>query len=84
MPSIGQLRWLCRRGTKELDRILGGYLEQGYLQADQATQQAFVELLGRQDPDIYDWLMGANIPTEPQIQKIVLLLQTMYGIVTGE
>lgn len=83
MPSIGQLRWLCRRGTKELDRILGGYLEQEFLQADKPTQQAFVQLLGRQDPDIYDWLMGASVPPETQLQDVIERLQKKYGIYSG-
>ena len=54
LPSFGRLRWLCRRGTKELDRILGGYLEQDFTDAEPGLQHAFVALLGRQDPDAND------------------------------
>lgn len=72
---IGQLRWRCRRGTKELDRILGGFLEHEYLHVDPALQRAFVSLLEVQDPDIYDWLMGAEQPSDEKFKTIVRFLQ---------
>jgi antitoxin CptB len=77
---IGQLRWRCRRGTKELDRILGGFLEHEYLQSDPALQRAFVSLLEVQDPDIYDWLMGVKQPADEKFKNIVCFLQKIYGI----
>jgi len=80
---VGRLRWHCRRGTKELDRILGGYLEEDYREADTETQRAFVELLNRQDPDIYDWLMGAQVPAELNLRKLIARLQKKYGIDSG-
>lgn len=55
----GRLYWRCRRGTKELDRVLGGYLAEYYATAGADLQHAFSELLEQQDPDIYDWLLGA-------------------------
>ncbi len=75
---IGQLRWRCRRGTKELDRILGGFLEQEYLQVDPSLQQAFVLLLEVQDPDIYDWLMGVESPADEKFKEIVRVLRKKY------
>ncbi len=68
--SIGQLRWRCRRGTKELDRILGGYLESEFSSSSPELQAAFVKLLEVQDPDVFDWLMGAAEP-EAQYQALV-------------
>ena len=76
---IGQLRWRCRRGTKELDRILGGFLEREYLQSDPALQRAFVSLLEVQDPDIYDWLMGVEQPADEKFKNIVHFLQKKYS-----
>ena len=76
--SIGRLRWRCRRGTKELDRILGGYLEQDYAQAPLDQQRAFAALLEIQDPDIYDWLMGVKAPDEEALKAIISVLQDKY------
>ena len=75
---IGQLRWRCRRGTKELDRILSGFLEHEYPQVDPSLQQAFVLLLEVQDPDIYDWLMGVESPADEKFKEIVRVLRKKY------
>ena len=56
--SLARLRWRARRGTRELDALLGGWLDERYEAADQATRQAFDELLDAQDPDLWDWIMG--------------------------
>jgi len=77
---IGRLRWRCRRGTKELDRILGGYLEQDYPQAPLEHQRAFAALLEVQDPDIYDWLMGIHSPDKAKFKGIIALLRDKYQI----
>jgi antitoxin CptB len=76
--SIGRLRWRCRRGTKELDRILGGYLEQDYAQASLEQQRAFAALLEIQDPDIYDWLMGIHVPEKAEFVVIIDLLRNKH------
>ncbi|MCP4983899.1 MAG: succinate dehydrogenase assembly factor 2, partial [Gammaproteobacteria bacterium] len=34
MTEISRLRWLCRRGMKELDLVMTGYLENYYNNAD--------------------------------------------------
>lgn len=56
--SLARLRWRARRGTRELDALLGGWLDERFADADSATQQAFDELLDTQDPDLWDWIMG--------------------------
>ncbi len=77
---VGRLRWRCRRGTKELDRMLGGFLEEDYAQAPIELQKAFIALLEVQDPDIYDWLMGAKAPDEEAFNAIVSALQRKYCV----
>lgn len=59
---------------------MGGFLEEAYPHADLETQAAFVRLLYCQDPDIYDWVMGAEEPKEPDLKMIISILQTKYGI----
>jgi len=57
MDELARLKWQCRRGTKELDKLLNRYLETGYLTADQEERALFVELLEMED----DMLMGALV-----------------------
>ena len=54
---IKRLRWRCRRGTRELDALLGGWLEACGAQSDPETLNAFDTLLEQPDPMIWDWLM---------------------------
>jgi antitoxin CptB len=61
-PSASLLRWQCRRGMKELDLVLRRYLDRDYAAATPALQQAFAELLLREDPDIWLWVIGYEAP----------------------
>lgn len=58
MDELARLRWQCRRGTKELDKLLNRYLETGYWVADQGERDLFVELLGMEDDELAGVLMG--------------------------
>jgi len=55
-----RLRWLCRRGTKELDVILNRYLELEFDKADANEQQAFAELLNWEDPVLQERLLQVD------------------------
>jgi antitoxin CptB len=69
--SLARLRWRARRGTRELDALLGGWLDQRFTGADPAAQQAFDELLDVQDPDLWDWIMGHAQAPRADWQAIV-------------
>ena len=56
--DASRLRWRCRRGMRELDQLLGWYLDTRYAGSDDAAKEAFSTLLDQQDPEIWDWLMG--------------------------
>lgn len=71
MSVPARLLWRARRGTRELDRLLGGWLEQRYAQADADTRAAFEALLECSDPDLWDWLIGHSAPAEPRFAAIV-------------
>lgn len=54
-----RIRWRAKRGTLELDRMVGWWLRQRMPNADAASIAAFDAMLDAQDPDLWDWLMGA-------------------------
>ncbi len=58
MDSLNKLRWQCRRGTKELDFLLMGYLDRHYFQADKHLQMQFMELLQMEDDFLITVLLG--------------------------
>lgn len=72
----GKLKWLCRRGMKELDLLFEGYLKHDYPGASCAQRQAFVTLLGYQDPRIVDLLFGRIQDDDPAIQELIAFFGT--------
>jgi antitoxin CptB len=56
---------------RELDQLLGWYLDTRYAGSDDAAKVAFSTLLERQDPELWDWLMGRSQPAQEPWQKIV-------------
>jgi antitoxin CptB len=67
----GRLRWRCRRGTRELDLLLGWWLDERRPHADAARRAAFDALLDAPDPDLWDWLIARVEPEEAGIRAIV-------------
>jgi antitoxin CptB len=66
-----RLHWRARRGTRELDALFGGWLDECFASASAAQQQAFDELLDAQDPDLWDWVMGHARPPRQDWQAII-------------
>ena len=64
--SDNRLRWLLRRGMKELDVLVTRYHDNRYANATSAEQALFLKLLNEvEDPDIWAWVMGhAESPAE--------------------
>jgi antitoxin CptB len=61
-PTIGKLRWRCRRGMKELDVLLERYLDERFCSASNAEQDAFRQLLETQDTILYSYCLGSERP----------------------
>jgi len=75
MNHVSRLRWLCRRGMKELDLLLINYLDNIYPSADSSDRQAFEQLLEMADPDLYTLITGKTHTDDPQIARVVEVLR---------
>ena len=71
MSVPSRLRWRCRRGTQELDLILGGFLEAHYAVLDATQREAFEALLHCEDDRLQDWLLGGGVPDREELRAIV-------------
>ncbi|MDO9170193.1 MAG: succinate dehydrogenase assembly factor 2 [Methylobacter sp.] len=71
MNELARLKWQCRRGTKELDKLLNRYLEAGYLAADQEERDLFIELLGMEDDVLIGVLLGDRKPEAKELASLV-------------
>lgn len=78
--EINRLRWRSRRGTRELDQVLGGWLDDRYANASVDMQRAFSDLLDQQDPDIWDWVMGNAVPSDPNQARVIDEIRTRHRL----
>jgi antitoxin CptB len=76
---LNKLRWRCRRGMQELDLLLLAYLERYFETAEHALQQAFLDVLAMQDPDIFHLLTGRNTSDDVNVQAVIQVLLTLHS-----
>jgi antitoxin CptB len=60
-----RLMWRCRRGMKELDLLLVGYLQDQYAGASTDERAAFAQFLELPDPEIARYLVWGDVPSDP-------------------
>jgi antitoxin CptB len=75
-PSLGRLRWRCRRGMKELDSLLSGWLDGDWPLASAEQRAAFERLLEAEDNDLWRWFTGREAPPNPQERALVEAIRT--------
>jgi len=71
MREMSQLRWRCRRGMRELDLLVGGWLENNYESASADQKAGFRKLLDSPDPQLLAWLTGRDRPADPILAQLV-------------
>ncbi|MDX1607496.1 MAG: succinate dehydrogenase assembly factor 2 [Candidatus Competibacterales bacterium] len=76
---MSRLRWRCRRGTQELDRILSRFLADGYEALDSRGRANFERLLDCEDDHLQDWLILGK-PTDGEFQPIVRAVRDASGL----
>ncbi|TAL72472.1 MAG: succinate dehydrogenase assembly factor 2 [Rhodanobacter sp.] len=77
---LKRIRWRLRRGTLELDAMLGDWFEHVFPGADSALQEAFDALLDEQDPLVWDWLMGHARAPRADWQVIIDDIRTRHRL----
>lgn len=75
MSEIARLRWLCRRGMKELDLLLKNYIEHSYPGAPAVDQQAFESILQMPDPELYDLILGRTESGNEDVDRVIIILR---------
>ena len=75
MSEMSRLRWLCRRGMKELDVVLSRYLDERYTDSSDAEQALFRQLLQMQDPDLYDLLLRRTHTDDAELARFLQVLR---------
>ncbi len=61
---LNRLRWRCRRGSLELDLILGDFMTSRYSQLSVEERAVFESLLELPDQSLSDWFDGKIEPPD--------------------
>lgn len=72
MSEKSRVRWLCRRGMKELDVLLERFMVTDYDALTAYQHAEFVDLLHHEDPDLWMLIME-RIPPENDDQAQLLV-----------
>ena len=73
MNQRSRILWRCRRGIREMDILLQGYLETHYDGASESEQNSFEALLDEADLDILSWIMQKTEPDKHYIGIIEII-----------
>lgn len=71
MQIPAKLKWQCRRGTQELDKLLLNYLEQNYLNAPLVEQQHFQQLLDLEDNELLQLFFSEHNENQRDLNYLV-------------
>ncbi len=68
------------RGTKEMDLLLGSFADAHLPDFGSAQLAAYEALLTQNDPDLYNWITGAELVPEAHKGEVMdLLLRHRYS-----
>jgi len=71
LSEQSRLKWQCRRGMRELDELLLGYLNECYTDADDAEKAAFQAVLELADPELNGYLLQRQKPASEAIARVI-------------
>ncbi|HVI26677.1 MAG TPA: succinate dehydrogenase assembly factor 2 [Xanthomonadaceae bacterium] len=69
--ELRRLRWRCRRGMRELDRLLERYLDLAWPTASEAERGVFLRLLDCEDDRLWRWFLGHETPPDADLAALV-------------
>ena len=65
------MAWRCRRGMKELDLLLAGWLDTQFEHASEEQRGQFQDLLELPDPQLAGYLLGGQRPERADLAAMV-------------
>lgn len=69
--ELRRLRWRCRRGMRELDRLLERWLDREWRQSPADERAVFLRLLESEDDRLWKWFLGHAHPDDPELDALV-------------
>lgn len=79
VARYSRLRWLCRRGMKELDVLLEAFLEKHHDALVQGAYPELEDLLASEDDLLWDWLQLRKPAPKREWSSLVALIRDERG-----
>ena len=73
--SKEQVRWNCRRGMLELDKLLLPFFDDNFDGMSNTGKQLFIKFLESSDQELFDWLFKSITPEDSRLHDLVLLIR---------
>lgn len=77
--ELKKLRWRCRRGMRELDRLFDRYLDRRWADAPEAERVVFRLLLEREDDKLWRWFMGYEVCPDASQAALIERIRTLQA-----
>lgn len=71
-----KIEWECRRGMRELDKLIMPFYQQYFDDLSEAQQHTFVAMLGYSDPELFRWFMNQSPAPSDDLQAMVALIRS--------
>ena len=75
--NLRRLRWRCRRGMRELDQLMGRYLDRAWAADSEAQRGVFLVLLDTEDDRLWHWFMGHGEPADAELAALVARIRNL-------
>lgn len=75
---LRRLRWRCRRGMRELDRLLEDRLDAIAIAGDAESLARFERLLDCEDDQLWRWCLGHQLPDDPALGREIDAIRTRH------
>ena len=72
---VRRLRWLCRRGMKELDILLERYVGSRQASLESGEWPALEALLAREDDVLWDSLQDPGAEKDAAVRKLLVAIR---------
>jgi antitoxin CptB len=69
--ELKRLRWRCRRGMRELDRLFDRYLDTRWAAASEQERGVFLRLVETEDDKLWRWFMGHEACPDAELAPLV-------------
>ena len=71
VTDLKHIYWCSRRGMLELELQLIPFARDHYASLSAAEQRCYEQMLDLEDWQLFDWVQGREVPTDPLIKQVV-------------